>query len=124
MKKIVFLFFILSFMSFSSFTPFNHKKYNFTLEKISLLNIDLSETIGGRKYFEGVVKNNTDKKILKAEVTVMFKDKDTPYSVVGKMNFYNLKPKESSTFSGQSVYVNNIQGEDFRVKLSEIIMEK
>jgi hypothetical protein len=124
MKKIVFLFFILSFMSFSSFNPFNHPKYNFTLEKISLLNIEVSEKIGGRRYFEGIIRNNTNKKILKAEVTVMFKDKDSPYRIVGRMDFYNLKPKESSTFGGQSVHVNGIEGQDFKVELGEIIMEK
>lgn len=124
MKKIIFLFFILSFMSFSSFNPFNHKKYNFTLENVSLLNIQLSETIGGRKYFEGIIKNNTNKKILKAEISVLFKDKNNPYHLVGKMDFYNLKPKGSSSFSGKSVHVNDINGRDFKVKLSELIMEK
>lgn len=123
MKKIVFLFFILSFITFGSFTSFNQQRYNFNLDKVSLLNVKLSETIGGRKYFEGIIKNNTDKKIVKAEVTVMFKDKNTPYNVVGKMNFYNLKPNERSTFFGQSVHVNNIEGKDFKVKLSEVIMK-
>ncbi len=124
MKKLVFLFFILSFISFGSFNPFNHPKYNFTLDKVSLLNVKLSEKIGGRKYFEGIIKNNTDEKILKAEITVLFKDKNTPYHAVGKMNFYNLKPNESSTFFGQSVHVDNIKGEDFKVKLSEVVVEK
>jgi len=124
MKKIVFLFFILSFISFSSSNPFSHHSYNFSLDKVSLLNVKLSEKIGGRKYFEGIIKNNTDKKIVKAEVTVMFKDKNTPYHVVGKMNFYNLNPNERSTFFGQSVHVNNIKGDDFKVKLSEVIIEK
>ncbi len=123
MKKIVFLFFILSFITFGSFSSFNHQRYNFNLDKVSLLNVKLSETIGGRKYFEGIIKNNTDKNIVKAEVTVMFKDKNTPYHVVGKMNFYNLKPNERFTFFGQSVHVNNIEGEDFKVKLSEVIMK-
>jgi len=39
------------------------------------------------------------------------------------MNFYNLNPNERSTFFGQSVYVDDIKGEDFKIELSEVIIE-
>lgn len=117
MKKIIFIFFIISFLSFSS------PEYNFRFTKASLIKVKLSRKKGGFRWVSGIIKNNTNEIISNVEFTVQYKDKNTPYLVVGKMNFYNLQPKEKATFSGKLLNVQNIKGRDFKIKLTKIIMK-
>jgi hypothetical protein len=100
------------------------KTYDFRFKEASLLEVKVSRKSGGKRYFEGIIRNNTNKKIKKVEFTVVFKGENSPYRVVGRMTFSNLRPKESSSFQGERVLVNDIDGRDFKVKLTEVIMEE
>ncbi len=129
MKKIVLLFFILSAMLFGesrylSKPLLSSKKYDFRFREASLIDVKVSRKKHGKRYFEGIVRNNTNKKIKKVEFTVVFKDEDSPYRVAGRMTFSNLRPKESSSFEGRRILVNDIDGRDFKVKLTEVILEE
>jgi len=116
MKKNVFIFFILFSISFS--TPI----YNFRFRKASLIKVELSRKRSGLRYLSGIVRNNTNEEISKVEFTVMFKDENCRYVTVGRVNFSNLKPKESLVFSNRLINVKNINGRDFKIKLTKIVM--
>lgn len=119
MKKIVLLFFILFSISFSS------QKYNFKFENVDLLNVEVSKKCHSCRYLEGTLKNKTNKQILILNFEIKYRDKDAtendPYYTIGKIILYNIEPKKTVNFI-KSLDVRNIDGEDFKIKLTKIIL--
>jgi len=119
MKKIILLFILLSSLSFSS------QIYNFEFEQVDLLNIVVNDKYDGYRYFEGTLKNKTDQKIIILNFEIKYRDenarKNTPYSSVGKINIYSLGPQETTDFITY-VDVTNIEGLDFKIEISNIIL--
>lgn len=121
MKKIILLFFILASISFS------FEKYNFKFKKVDLLNIEVSKKHRGKRSLEGIVKNKSSKKIKYVQFKIKYRDKDaaknSPYYTVGTKTFYNLEPKERINFK-TSAKVLDMDGRDFKIELTKIIMEE
>lgn len=121
MKKIILLFFILSSLSFSS------QKYNFKFDEVDLLNVQISKKCYNCRNLEGFLKNKTNKQILILNFEIKYRDKDAtendPYYTLGKINLYNIEPKETINFI-EHVDVHNIDGLDFKIQLTKIIIKE
>lgn len=121
MKKIILLFFILSSISFCS------QNYNFQFDEVDFLNVEMSEKCYNCRLIEGFLKNKTNKKIILLDFEIKYRDKDAgkddPYYTVGKTELYNIDPRETIDFIAY-IDVQNINGLDFKIELTRIIMDE
>ncbi|ADO81820.1 hypothetical protein [Ilyobacter polytropus] len=122
MKKFI-LFFSLVFIL--SFTSAEASRYSFNFGKIRITEAKLSRKNNKSRSFSGLIENRSSKK-LTVTMDIYFKDSEVNNGrevLVASPTFYNLSPRSTKNFRTY-LYVGEINGRDFRVKLSKTLEVK
>ncbi|WP_319203926.1 hypothetical protein [uncultured Ilyobacter sp.] len=118
MKKFTLFFFLVFILSFTSAEA---SRYSFNFGKIRIIEAKLSRKNNKYRSFSGLMENRSSKK-LTVTLDIYFKDPEVNNGrevLVSSPTFYNLPPRSTKNFR-TSLYVGEIKGRDFKIKLSKL----